>query len=272
MFRIKKYRFFIIITITLLITIILIIGFDVRLKTTNYTIESSELPDSFDGYRICQISDFHGKSFGKDEEELIKHIKNGNPDIIIISGDFTDDSHSLNNASTLLEGIKDIAPIYAISGNHEFDSEELYQKTLELYKEYNVNVLEDADAKITRGNDSIWLHGKKYLFYDIQKYVPDIGADGYHILLYHDPAYFLYFQYLHYDLVIGGHTHGGLIRLPFIGGLIATTGKLFPKYDKGVFTSESGSKLVVSAGLGDAILPRFNNRPEVVIITLKKYK
>ena len=58
----------------------------------------------------------------------------------------------------------------------------------------------------------------------------------------------------------------------FLGGVIAPSYKLFPKYDKGVFTSESGSKLVVSAGLGDAILPRFNNRPEVVIITLKKYK
>ena len=90
------------------------------------------------------------------------------------------------------------------------------------------------------------------------------------ILLSHRPEVFNVYVDNKIDLVLTGHAHGGQIRIPFIGGLIAPNQGIFPKYTSGVF-EEDATTMIVSRGIGNSILPyRINNRPELVIVTLKK--
>ena len=91
---------------------------------------------------------------------------------------------------------------------------------------------------------------------------------GYTVLLSHRPELFETYVSCGIDLVLSGHVHGGQFRLPFVGGLIAPNQGLFPKYDAGLYT-EGNTNMVVSRGIGNSIIPiRFNNRPEIIVVTL----
>ena len=93
--------------------------------------------------------------------------------------------------------------------------------------------------------------------------------DGaYHILLAHNPVYFKQYAAWGADLTLSGHLHGGIIRLPLIGGVITPQAKLFPRYSAGKY--EIGEKwMIVSRGLGTHTIPiRFNNKPELSVIHL----
>ena len=93
--------------------------------------------------------------------------------------------------------------------------------------------------------------------------------EQYTILLSHRPELFDVYVEYDMDIVFSGHAHGGQFRLPFIGGLVAPNQGLFPKYDAGLFV-EDNTHMIVSKGIGNSIIPmRFNNRPEVIVITLK---
>jgi predicted MPP superfamily phosphohydrolase len=94
--------------------------------------------------------------------------------------------------------------------------------------------------------------------------------EGYNILLSHRPEEFDIYANSKYDLVLTGHAHGGQVRIPFIGGLVAPNQGLFPEYDSGIFTSNN-TTMVVSRGIGNSIIKlRVNNRPEIVLIELSK--
>ena len=97
---------------------------------------------------------------------------------------------------------------------------------------------------------------------------PRKNISNFNILLYHDANAFNEISSYGYNLVLSGHTHGGIIRFPFLGGVVNNNGTLFPKYDGGMF-SMNGSSMIVSRGIGDSIFPRFYNRPELVCISLK---
>ena len=91
---------------------------------------------------------------------------------------------------------------------------------------------------------------------------------SYTLLLAHRPEFFEIYKEFNIDLVFSGHAHGGQIRLPFIGGILAPGQGLFPKYDGGLYT-ESNTNMIVSRGLGNSIFPiRINNPPEIVSVTL----
>ena len=94
--------------------------------------------------------------------------------------------------------------------------------------------------------------------------------DGYTVLLSHRPELFDLYVDIGVDLVFSGHAHGGQFRMPVIGGLVAPNQGLFPKYDAGLFAEEN-TKMIVSRGMGNSIIPfRINNPPEVVIVELKR--
>lgn len=94
-------------------------------------------------------------------------------------------------------------------------------------------------------------------------------SQHYTVLLAHRPEPFAVYADLSFDLALTGHTHGGQIRLPWVGGLYGM-GKLFPEYDAGLF-QQNNTTMVVSRGLGNSLFPlRYFNRPEVVVITLQK--
>lgn len=255
--------------ITLLLTLYAISGFYNPLTVTNYSYSSSKLPASFDGFKIVHISDFHCKEFGKQESDLINTIIREEPNIILFTGDSIDKDHSIENYRYLIEGIADIAPIYYINGNHEKDIHSPITEMNSLHEQYNIISLNDTSITISIGEDSINITGIDFrkTMSDILSNIKYADTSMFNILLYHGTDKFDGIAPYNYDLVLSGHTHGGIVCLPFIGGLISNQKEFFPKYDSGVFTVKN-STMISSRGLGDADVPRFHNPREVVTITL----
>ena len=265
----KKKRRRIIRIACFVIIAILSTGFINPLKTTTYNITNSLISKDFDGFTIVAISDFHLKSFGKKEAKLIKEIKDCNPDIIVFTGDMIDENHkNIDNLEYLLEGIHDLCPIYQVTGNHEKENMVFYSQMQDLYDKYGVIDMNDNKVYIERNGSKIFLAGIDY--YGFPDYWDDFKApaDTFSILLYHNAEAFDETSKLGYNLVLSGHTHGGIIRLPFAGGLISTDVKLGANFEKGVYDL-NGSTLISNTGLGAAPLPRYNNPREIVKIVLK---
>ena len=249
---------------------------NLRIVTTEYALSYPSLPAEFDGYRIVQLSDVHGASFGKNSQRLLKAVKRAAPDLIALTGDLADGDTQLNNVESLLNGLIRIAPVYYVSGNHEW-SDGMIAPVRELLKRYGIQYLSNEYVILEKSGDSIVLAGVE----DPNGYadqpspaevVAALPPDSFRILLGHRNDWPIKYPDLPVDLILCGHAHGGMIRLPFLGGLIGRGGSLFPQYTEGVFSS-GRYQMVVSRGLGPikGIL-RFWNNPELVEITLRKSK
>lgn len=264
--KIKYIIFFIFI-------VFIIYGFNSRLVTREFIYKSSKLPDGFNGFKIVFISDFHGKKFGEKEQDLIDSIIKCDPDIVVFTGDMIDDKEDcLINIKYLLDGISGKYDVYAISGNHEDDVLSYYNKLLNIYDEYDVKFLDETWDVIEKDGDKIGIYGKSYRggYFDSDFLeAPDKEIADFNILLYHDATSFPTISDIGYDIVLSGHTHGGIIRLPFIGGLINNDGSMFTDYDNGYYEM-NGTVLYSSRGLGEAFVPRFLNNRDLICITLEK--
>ena len=190
----------------------------------------------------------------------------------------------LNAAIVFVEKATVIAPIYYVTGNHEANITQ-YDDLKERLEAVGVIVLEDEGVLLEREGKQLSLIGLSDPDFtikgDLFGEVPAMVAtklkgmeiqETYTILLSHRPELFETYVYCGIDLVLSGHAHGGQFRLPFVGGLIAPNQGFFPKYDAGVY-KEGNTDMVVSRGIGNSIIPiRFNNRPEIVLVTLEANK
>lgn len=261
----KRYLFLIFLICFLLF---LAAGFSEKLQTSYYTYTNSKIPPAFDGYRIIHISDLHSARFGKKQSVLIRAIEKEAPDLIVFTGDTIDGKRcNLNNVENLLKGISSIAPIYAVTGNHDHDNAEDYDKLQMLYETYHVTELTNEQITLTKDAQNMYLYGLEWgpcTYW----HLPKADTSRFNILLFHCTDYFDLIAPYNYDLFLAGHTHGGIIRLPFVGGLLGNSQNFFPKYDSGMFHS-GNCTMISSRGLGKADVPRFFNRPDLVCITLK---
>ena len=248
------------------------------LTVTEYTVSPPNLTQELDGVRIALVADLHNTRFGEDQQELIDEILQGDPDVVVLCGDILDSTEqNLAPIEELLSGISHI-PAYAVYGNHEnrvsiFDRGDLAS----LYKSYGVKLLVDGSETITVNGAEICISGMndpaswgKGDLEFVQNNPPDVtpSENSFNILLCHRANIYPAISDLGFDLVLAGHLHGGHVRLPFIGGLIAPNRELFPKYTSGIY-SEGSSVLVVSRGLGNSTdFPRIFNAPELVFVTL----
>ena len=255
------------------------------LEVNEYEIKSDRVPEAFSGFRIAQVSDLHNAQFGENNSKLIELLSQTDPDIIVITGDLIDSRQTdIEIALDFVRQAIKIALVYYVSGNHEARVPEYEDLKIGLVKA-GVVILENQKVQITREGESITLMGiddpsfqEDYLFGDSESVarqaLEDLQNefDGYTILLSHRPELFDLYLDTEMDLVFSGHAHGGQFRLPFIGGLVAPNQGFFPKYDAGLF-SEGSTNMIVSRGVGNSIIPiRFNNRPEIVLVTLRNMK
>ena len=255
------------------------------LEVNEYEIVSDRIPEAFTGFRIAQVSDLHNKDFGEGYGKLLTLLSQINPDIIVVTGDLIDSRQTdLDIALEFAWQAGKIARVYYVSGNHEARVREYEDLKMGLVKA-GVVILENQKVQITRDGESITLMGiddpsfqEDYLFGDSESVARQAienlqnESDGYTILLSHRPELFDLYVETEMDLVFSGHAHGGQFRLPFIGGLVAPNQGFFPEYDAGLF-SEGITNMIVSRGVGNSIIPvRFNNRPEIILVTLNNIK
>lgn len=250
-----------------LLIIVIAIGFINPLTTTSYNVSSKKIGTDLDGFTIVQVSDFHCKSFGKEESKLIDEINNCKPDVIFLTGDMIDGDHPVDNVEYLLKGICDTCPIYQVTGNHEKDNPAYMAELSKLYKQYGVININDKTTTLSVGDSKIFIGGIDYNAFPDYWDTLKPPSDVFSILLYHNASAFDDISKLGYDLVLSGHAHGGIIRLPLVGGIISTDLKLGARYEKGIY-EKNNSTLIANTGLGAAPLPRFYNRREIVKITL----
>ena len=251
------------------------------LVTANVLVCSNGIPEAFDAYRIVQISDLHDAQIGENNEKLIAMTAETEPDCIVLTGDFVDSSRFHPERSlSVAESLVKIAPVYYVSGNHEaILPDEDYQALTDGLRGLGVCVLEDESAELTRDGQSIRLIGltdigfhpgtleekKDALRMALSALLPE---DEFSVTLAHRPELMDVYTECGAPLVLSGHAHGGQIRLPGIGGLIAPGQGLFPKYTEGKY-EENGTTLVVSRGIGNSVLPlRVNDRPQIVVVQL----
>lgn len=249
------------------------------IQVTNLSYRSDQLPEAFDGFKILQISDLHNHRFGPKQARLIQQIEEIAPDLIVVTGDLIDRRrYTLDPIQELLANAPDL-PTYYVSGNHEIWSGN-YQEVKTLIETKGWHVLDNQTTIISRKNDSIQLLGlmdpASRNQGDIQANITKnlnampIEGDTFSILLSHRPNPFEIYANYPIDLVFSGHAHGGQFRLPFLGGFIAPDQGLFPEYTEGMHTLNQ-TTMVVSRGLGNSIIPvRVFNRPELVVVTLRK--
>ena len=224
----------------------------------------------------------HNKQFGRNQERLLKKISAVSPDIIVITGDLIDRrKYDLETAMVFIDGAMKIAPVYYVSGNHEAWSGD-YENISENLRISGVQILDDTKATLIKGNGKIEILGLSDPDFLTTSYLEGTNSSklrghlerlsddsAFQILLCHRPELFDIYVNQNIDLIFSGHAHGGQVRIPFVGGLVAPDQGLFPKYTSGAYT-QNQSTMIVSRGLGNSVIPiRIFNRPEIVVVTLR---
>ena len=276
-----------ILAFVIVITIAATIFSNVCIKISEYNIDLAELSGSA---RVVVISDLHGKEYGKDNKRLLAKISEQNPDAIFVVGDMLHDGdakNSFSKTSKLLINLLDIAPVYFSYGNQEKEySGNSIDTFVNTIKENGVIVLDDSFVDCEINGQKIRIGGTmghafpfgrtmeefessdEYIFLkDMEK------TDAPTIVLAHMPDTFIFNGAHNYwgniDLVVSGHTHGGVIRLPFAGGLYSPMQGLFPEYDYGFYMLGEKMRMVITSGLsGYKLVPRFLNLPEICVLNL----
>lgn len=248
------------------------------------------------GFKMVVISDLHDYEFGKDNEKLIRCVKEQDPEMIILDGDMlNEDSKSDEVPVRLVKGLAEIAPVYYALGNHELDyigtaegkKMQKHPENSELVKDLTdagAYVLEEGYRDVEIGGCKVRIGGMyEYAFAldgdnsaenltgDVRDFLEEFqNTDRYKIMLCHRPDSFVFgdaSDYWKIDLVISGHDHGGQVVIPFKGGLYGGDQGWFPPYVHGLYRT-GRIRLFVTSGLSSEkqMLPRWNNRPEIAVL------
>lgn len=256
-----------------------------RFVVRSYTVTGEKLKKS---YRFVMLSDLHGKSFGKKNERLLQKIEELNPEGILIAGDMITAKPGKNFDETVrfIRSLADRYPVYYGSGNHEYRMAiypEKYKDMSERFEQAishpNLIRLHNGSRFLAAENITIYgveidreyykkLHAPQMNTAYLEQKLGKPEQDSYTILIAHNPAYFQAYAEYGTDLVLSGHVHGGIARLPFLGGVISPTLRLFPKYDGGIYQQQH-TTMILGRGLGTHTLPiRFLNPGELIVISL----
>ncbi|MHA6480698.1 metallophosphoesterase [Paenibacillus sp. strain BS8-2] len=249
---------------------------------TSYRMASEKLPQGYDSYRIVQLSDLQSKMFGRDQKPLIRKVEKLRPDLIVVTGDLVDANHYDGEASLrMMQGMVGIAPVYMITGNHEYAAEDYPSLEKEL-RTIGVHVLRNEHELLPLGDGYLRLVGIDDPLYnkhgdgDVDKLNMHLEEamegiqqpEAYTVLLSHRSERFDVYVQHGFDLTFSGHAHGGQFRIPFVGGVYSPEQGFWPKLSEGKH-ERNGSTLVISRGLGNSVIPqRLFNRPEIVSVDL----
>ncbi len=251
------------------------------LQTEAFSPSFRDLPQGFDGCRVVVLGDLHSTFFGEKNKPLLEAVEAQEPDYIFLVGDLLDAFRDVpeNYAEETAAGLTAIAPTYYVTGNHEWALGDV-PELKEALEAQGVTVLSNRFVTLERNGDTAVLAGiddpNGYADQKSPETVAEelraaYGEDAFWMLLAHRNNYFPdQYSRLGADLVISGHGHGGVIRLPFTDGLVSTDRTLFPSYTAGLY-EKNGSTLFVTRGLGNTG-PSFRlfNRPEVALLILQK--
>ena len=240
-------------------------------------------------FRAVVLSDLHDKQFGKGNRQLLESIRAQKPDLILVAGDMVtaERGMKLDKAVDFMKQLAAEFPVYYANGNHEYrmklypevygDLAEQYEKALQemgLERLVNKRVdLETYGVSIYGSEiDRVYYQRFRKAFMEenyLEQLLGKAEQERYRILLAHNPDYFPEYAHWGADLVLSGHVHGGMVRIPGWKGVVSPAVRLFPKYDGGVFR-EGNSTMILGRGLGMHTIPiRLFNPGELIVLDLK---
>lgn len=256
-----------------------------RFVTVTYEIKSDKITKPC---RMVLLSDLHNKSFGRENSRLLQKIDEIAPDEILVAGDMLTATagHDYSQALTLMERLAGRYRIHYGMGNHEYrlglypdQYPEMYEGYMRGLKSAGIEPLINDRTYLPAWNVDVCgvQIDRRYYKHFCQKpmeraYLENLlgmpRKDAFQVLIAHNPAYFENYAEWGADLVVAGHVHGGIMRLPVLGGVVSPSLTLFPKYDGGRF-EDGKSTMILSRGLGSHTIPlRIFNPGELVVIDL----
>lgn len=243
--------------------------------------------------RAVVLSDLHNKRYGKDNERLLAAIRGLEPDFVLIAGDILTAAPkaSMEPALQLLRELAGEIPVYYGNGNHEHRLKlhpEIYGDMASRYAqalgEMGIEPMVNTHAVLREYGIAIYGSEIDKEFYKhfrpksmpsdyLEGILGQVPKDAYTVLLAHNPDYFPAYAAWGADLVLSGHVHGGVVRVPFWGkGVVSPALRLFPKYDGGIFR-EGEAVMVQSRGLGTHTIPvRLFNPAELWVVDFSRTK
>lgn len=258
-----------------------------RFVVKEYTITTDKIAQDC---TFVVLADLHNKSYGRENAKLAEKIEELHPDGILIAGDMITAEPDSDGAAavTLLKRLSGKFPVYYANGNHEYKlkvNTKKFGSTYETYaqklKECGIEPMVNTHVLLPQLRINVCALELERRFFRrfhkeempaawMQDTLGKADQDNYQILLAHNPDYFPEYAAWGADLVVSGHVHGGIARLPLFGGVISPSFRLFPKYDGGLF-KEGTSTMILSRGLGMHTLPlRFLNPGELVVVHLTR--
>lgn len=251
-----------------------------------------ELPKIKKEFSFVLVSDLHNKSFGKGNAKLLAEIDKMRPDAIMVAGDMLTSvpGKSFETAADFMEQLALKYPIYYANGNHEYRLKRYPDKFGTMYeayfgrlKPYDVSPLVNEKKELEEEGITITgleidrsyyrkMKQKKMEDNYLESLIGDADTKNLQILIAHNPEYFEEYSKWGADLVLSGHIHGGIMRLPLLGGVISPALKIFPKYDGGIYQN-GNSTMILSRGLGMHTIPiRIFNPGEFIYVKLLPVK
>lgn len=264
-------------------------------KITRYSLQVPKFRLLDTEKKVVLLADLHNKVYGEHNDELFRAIRREKPNLILIAGDMLvgKENSDFQEALSFIAKLPSVCPVYYSLGNHEqrlkespWDYErKIYYNYKNALQKSGVHFLENQAEDVMLDKLCVRISGlelpittyekfKKHQVApeDISRCIQDAKKNKYNILLAHNPVFFPVYKEWGADLTLSGHLHGGIIRIPGLGGLITPQAVLFPKYS-GEMTQKDNQALVVSKGLGThTINLRFCNNAEVVVINLQPFK
>ena len=253
-------------------------------KITTYDIEDDKISED---KTVVFLSDYHeAKSIN---EKIVSAVDKVSPDVILVGGDMINGfEHEglVESSGALLNKLVEKYPVYYAYGNHE---SKLIDVAPDVWKKYQESLSSDIkyllnDAVSLGGNIRVYGLNTPRGFYkrgfgfprltkkEIEELLGEKSKDEFGVLLGHAPDFIEGYTSWGADLSLSGHLHGGMVRLPFLGGVVSPRLLLLPRYDYGIY-EENSKKEIVTNGLGQhSIKLRINNIPEIVQVNLKKPK
>lgn len=255
------------------------------IRTVNYSVALDSVSTPV---RIVCISDLHGKQFGRNNTRLINKIQAQDPDVIFLVGDMFDRTASqaeVDRFLSLVTALSQLAPVYFSPGNHEQEYLKTHDELLAQVAQAGATVVNDTYVDVTIAGQPLRIGGTMGHGFPFGRTMEQFAASPEYrfllafeatsrpkICLAHMPDTFIFngaYTLWDVDLVLSGHTHGGLIRIPFVGGLYAPMQGWFPEYDYGYFLLGEQMQMIITSGLaGYGPVPRVNNLPEIAVIDL----
>ena len=242
-----------------------------RLTVSRHEIRTPKLNGAV---RLLLIADLHSCWYGKDQTTLVRAVEAEQPDVLMFCGDIGDDGIPIENAEILTRTLSGRYPSFYVTGNHEYWTGDI-EGVKNVFRRCGLTILEGDIMNIQVRGETLTICGiddPESGHFQSQLASATAGTETglYSILLAHRPELFIQYAAAGFDLVLSGHTHGGLWRIPgLMNGFVSPNQGFFPKYTSGLYT-EGNTTMIVSRGLAreSTRIPRFFNPVELVVIDL----